>query len=57
MDQGVWITVDRYLSDTLIAPDHQMDDALETAFRQSELKLFDFVNVHGVPISIGEVWV
>jgi len=29
MDQGVWITVDRYLSDTLIAPDHQMDDALE----------------------------
>jgi predicted O-methyltransferase YrrM len=29
MDQGLWITVDRYLSDTLIAPDHKLDDALE----------------------------
>lgn len=29
MDQGIWITVDRYLSDTLIAPDHSMDEALE----------------------------
>jgi len=29
MDQGLWITVDRYLSDTLISPDHSMDDTLE----------------------------
>ncbi|MBS1799569.1 MAG: O-methyltransferase [Acidobacteria bacterium] len=29
MDQGLWITVDRYLSDTLLPPDHQMENALE----------------------------
>jgi len=29
MDQGLWITVDRYLSDTLIPADHLMDEALD----------------------------
>ncbi|MDE1177178.1 MAG: O-methyltransferase [Edaphobacter sp.] len=29
MDQGIWITVDRYLTDHLISPDHSMDEALE----------------------------
>jgi predicted O-methyltransferase YrrM len=29
MDQGLWITVDRYLSDTLISPDHSMEEALD----------------------------
>jgi predicted O-methyltransferase YrrM len=29
MDEGLWITVDRYLSETLISPDHQMEEALE----------------------------
>ncbi|MBS1822958.1 MAG: O-methyltransferase [Acidobacteria bacterium] len=29
MDQGLWITVDRYLTDTLLPPDYQMENALE----------------------------
>jgi predicted O-methyltransferase YrrM len=29
MDQGLWITVDRHLADTLIPSDHQMEVALE----------------------------
>jgi predicted O-methyltransferase YrrM len=29
MDQGLWITVDRYLSDTLISPDQHMDETLD----------------------------
>jgi predicted O-methyltransferase YrrM len=29
MDQGLWITVDRYLTETLLSPDHAMEEALE----------------------------
>lgn len=46
MDQDLWISVDRYLADNLITPDHLMEDALD-ANACAGLPAIDVAPSHG----------